>query len=217
MWVRSCAAPWEEVHSLMEVQAHNHFGGIFFLMYSWCMLLYKLQVYSIVACDFWKLFSIYNYYKILTIFPILYNIIFTAYFMPSGLYLLIPYPRCSSHPTGNYWSEVKSVVSDSMTPYKMHGILQTRILEWVAFPFSRESPQGSNPGLLHWRRILYQLSHKGSPRIPEWVAYPFSSWSSQPRNWTGVSWIAEGFFTNWSITINLFLMSVSLLCFCSIH
>ena len=25
--------------------------------------------------------------------------------------------------------------------------------------------QGSNPGLLHCRRILYQLSHKGSPKI----------------------------------------------------
>ena len=35
--------------------------------------------------------------------------------------------------------------------------------------------QGSNPGLPHWRWILYQLSHKGSPRILEWVAYPFSS------------------------------------------
>ena len=33
--------------------------------------------------------------------------------------------------------------------------------------------QGSNPGLLHCRWILYQLSHKGSPRILEWVAYPF--------------------------------------------
>ena len=32
----------------------------------------------------------------------------------------------------------------------------------------------SNPGLLHCRQILYQLSHKGSPRILEWVAYPFS-------------------------------------------
>ena len=30
--------------------------------------------------------------------------------------------------------------------------------------------QGLNPGLLHCRRILYQLSHKGSPRILEWVA-----------------------------------------------
>ena len=36
-------------------------------------------------------------------------------------------------------------------------------------------PKGSNPGLLCCRRILYQLSHKGSPRIQEWVAYPFFS------------------------------------------
>ena len=33
--------------------------------------------------------------------------------------------------------------------------------------------RGSNPGLPHCRRILYQLSHKGSPRILEWVAFPF--------------------------------------------
>ena len=31
----------------------------------------------------------------------------------------------------------------------VHGILQARILEWAAFPFSR-----SNPGLLHCRQIL---------------------------------------------------------------
>ena len=59
--------------------------------------------------------------------------------------------------------------------------------------------QGSNPGLPHCRWILYQLSHKGSPRILEWVAYPFSSTSFQPRNWTRVSCIAGGFFTNWAI------------------
>ena len=35
-----------------------------------------------------------------------------------------------------------------------------------------------NPGLPHCRQILYQLSHKESPRILEWVAYPFSSGSS---------------------------------------
>ena len=59
--------------------------------------------------------------------------------------------------------------------------------------------QGLNPGLLHCRQILYQLSHKGSPRILAWVAYPFSSRSSWPRNWTRVSCIAGGFFTNWAI------------------
>ena len=77
-------------------------------------------------------------------------------------------------------SESHSVMSESLR------ILQTRILQWVAFPFSRGSfpTQGSNPGLPHWGQILYQLSHRGSPRILEWVAYPFSSRSSWPRNWT---------------------------------
>ena len=84
--------------------------------------------------------------------------------------------------------------------YTVHGILQARILEWVAFPFSRGifPIQGSNPGLLHCRWILYQLSHQGSPRILEWVAYPFSRRSSRPKNQTGVSCIAGGFFTNWA-------------------
>ena len=36
-----------------------------------------------------------------------------------------------------------SVVSDSLQPhfFTAHGILQTRILEWVAFPFSRRPSQ----------------------------------------------------------------------------
>ena len=59
--------------------------------------------------------------------------------------------------------------------------------------------QGSNPGLPYCRRILYQLTHKGSPRILDWVAYPFSSRSFQPRNWTGFSCIASRLFTNWAI------------------
>ena len=65
------------------------------------------------------------------------------------------------------------------------GILQARILEWVAMPSSRGRifpAQGLNPGLLHCRWILYYLSHQGSPRILEWVTYPFSRGSSQPRN-----------------------------------
>ena len=32
----------------------------------------------------------------------------------------------------------------------------------------------------------------------EWVACLFSSRSSRPRNWTGVSCIADGFFTSWA-------------------
>ena len=46
------------------------------------------------------------------------------------------------------------------------GILQARILESVALPFSRGSSltQGSNLGLLHYRQILYYLSHQRNPR-----------------------------------------------------
>ena len=90
----------------------------------------------------------------------------------------------------------------------MYCILQARILEWIAFPFSRGSSnpgivprspalqadslpaetqgkpkntgvdslsllqgifstQESNPSFPHFRQILYQLRHKGSPRILE--------------------------------------------------
>ena len=44
----------------------------------------------------------------------------------------------------------------------VHWILQTRILEWVAFFFSQGifPTQGSNPGVPHYRQILYQLSHR---------------------------------------------------------
>ena len=97
-------------------------------------------------------------------------------------------------------SENPSTISntyDSMD-YAVHGIVQTRIPEWVAIPFSRGSsqPWESNLALLHCRQILYQLNHQGSPGILEWVAYPFSSRSSLSRNQTRVSCIARGFFTN---------------------
>ena len=53
----------------------------------------------------------------------------------------------------------RSFMSDSLQE-----ILQARILEWVAIPFSRgSSPQRSNLGLPYCRQILYHLSHQGSP------------------------------------------------------
>ena len=83
----------------------------------------------------------------------------------------------------------RSVMSDSWRP---HGLEPARLLcPWNSpgkdnrvgchsllqgiFP-----TQGSNPSLLHCRRILHQLSHKGNSRILEWVAYPFSKGLPDP-------------------------------------
>jgi len=81
-------------------------------------------------------------------------------------------------------SEIEScsVMSDSLRPLGLYspwnslgqntGMGSLSLLQGI-FP-----TQGSNPGLPHCRQILYQLSHKGSPRILEWVAYHFSRGSS---------------------------------------
>ena len=45
----------------------------------------------------------------------------------------------------------------------IYGILQVRLLEWIAVPFSRT--QGPNPGFPYCRRVLYQLSHLGSTSV----------------------------------------------------
>ena len=54
----------------------------------------------------------------------------------------------------------------------VHGVLQARILEWVAVPSSRVSSrprdQIRSPAL---QVILYCLSHHGSQRILEWVVF----------------------------------------------
>ena len=61
--------------------------------------------------------------------------------------------------------------------YTVHEILQAGMLEWVAFPFSREifPTQGSKPGLLYYRLILYRLSHREAQEywnIPSPAAIP---------------------------------------------
>ena len=101
------------------------------------------------------------------------------------------------------FSESCSFVSDSLQPHGLCsswnspgqniGVGSLSILQGIL------STQGSNPDLPLCRQILYQLSHKRSPRILEWVAYPFSSRSSGPTHWTGVYCIIGGFFTNWAM------------------
>ena len=99
-------------------------------------------------------------------------------------------------------SESCSVVSNSLQPHGLYSPwnypgqntgVDSLSLHQGVFPNQRV-----NSGLLHCRQILYQLSHQGSPRILECIAYPFSSGSSQRRNWTRISCIAGGFFTNWA-------------------
>ena len=55
----------------------------------------------------------------------------------------------------------------SLPGSSVHGILQARILEWVAIPFYRGIflAQGSNLGFLHCRQILYHLSHPQMVKI----------------------------------------------------
>ena len=96
--------------------------------------------------------------------------------------------------------ESLSVVSGSLRPHGLSspwnslgqntGVGSLSLLQGI-FPMQELYP--------HCRQILYQLSHKGSPRILEWEAYSFSSRSSLPRNQTGVSCIAGWFFTNWAM------------------
>ena len=109
-------------------------------------------------------------------------------------------------------SESHSIMSTSLWP---HGLCspwnspgQDSLVGSLSLLQGIFPTQGSNPGLLHCRWILYQLSHRGNPRILEWVACSFSSGSSWPRNWTGVSYLAGGFFTKWAIREAQYLCAI---------
>ena len=91
------------------------------------------------------------------------------------------------------------------------GILQARILEWVALLQGIFPTKGLNTGLPHCRQILYHLNHQGSPEVQgelgkssgtggwiweeihcRWTEIPWRSWHSRskpapqnPSNWGG--------------------------------
>ena len=82
---------------------------------------------------------------------------------------------CQILPIWNYFVCVcVLLMSDSLPP---HGLLPTRLLCPWDFPGKNAGvgsnfllqgnflTQGLNPGLLHCRQILYNLSHQGSPKI----------------------------------------------------
>ena len=58
--------------------------------------------------------------------------------------------------------------------YTVCGILQARILEWVAIPFSRDLPDpGVEPGspALHTDSLPFEPPGKLSVREPQWEAW----------------------------------------------
>ena len=68
--------------------------------------------------------------------------------------------------------QVDSLSSESPGKPKNTGVGSLSLLQGIFLT------QELNWGLLPCSWILYQLSHKGSPRILQWVAHPFSSGSS---------------------------------------
>ena len=150
---------------------------------------------------------------------------------PGGL------PSMGSHRVGHDWNEAAaaatvrmvgyflllhcseswkyhSVMPDSLRPHRLYSPWnspgQNIRVGCLSLLHEIFQTQGSNPGLPHCRQFLYLLSHQGSPRILEWVAYSFSRGSSRPRDWTGVSCLTRGFFTNWHIRNHIVLYCFNL-------
>ena len=82
--------------------------------------------------------------------------------------------------------------------YQLRHQGSSRILEWIAYPFSRVSSQPRD-----WTQVSYISGRfftswaTREVRILGWVAFPFSSRSSWPGNRNGVSCIAGRFFISW--------------------
>ena len=172
----------------------------------WCSSPYKNLACSRCLESFYKLNAWTNDWmthqwmrKTRLLVLTLIHIIFYSSFSLFIFVFYLPFTRSLM----KWGSESHSVVSNSLWPHGLYSpwnslgqktaVGSLSILQGI-FP-----TQGSNPGLTHFRGILYQLIQKGNPRILLWVAYPFSSEFSWLRNWTGVSCIANGFFTNWAI------------------
>ena len=70
--------------------------------------------------------------------------------------------------------------------YTVHGLLQARILEWVALSLLRGIflTQEFNQGLLHCRRILYRLSPREAPNS----SYVIFNTVSHGDHYNIVSW-----------------------------
>ena len=170
-----------------------------------CMPCGHLFIVHIVSLSFW---NYWNWRRHSPTFLPVSGPLLEGLALPIGKSFFIPFP----HPL--LFSHL--VVSDSLRPHgleltgsSVHGILQARILQWVAMLSSRESsrPRESNPCVSHCRQILNHLSHRestsyflvktlGGPMSSTLVQYPplWDSWlaSHQQRTlvWQGM-WLAS--------------------------
>ena len=124
-------------------------------------------------------------------------------------------------------SESHSVLSDSLWPHGLYspwnspgqntGVGGLSLLQGI-FP-----TQGLNPGLPHFRQILYKLSYKGSPKIgwndlliairqescqhPSWVIVhsllEHLRWLRNIISWDSTWHLTESDYCNWSQTRNI--------------
>ena len=133
--------------------------------------MFSLVCFSLRRSTDWnEIKMIYNWAEFLSSKPyhLLFLTISSALWHPwlffSHTFISLSYScelECESH----------SVVSNSLRPngYTVHGILQARILQWVAFPFSRRSSQF---------RDQTQVSHIADGFFPSWAyIHNFSSFS----------------------------------------
>ena len=88
------------------------------------------------------------------------------------LYLLMNYWKCE-------WKLISSAWLFEAI-YTVHGILQARILEWIAFPFSRGSSQPRDRTQVSHITggFFYQLSYQGSP---DELLYDSKKWQMNAR------------------------------------
>ena len=120
-------------------------------------------MYNIEIHNFFKLYPIYSSYKMYI--PCVVQYILVAYFIPSSLFMVY-------FPTRE---RVRVLVTQSCPTLQPHGLQPARLLFPWDFPGKNTGvgchfllwgifpTQGLNLGLLHCRRILYILSHQGSP------------------------------------------------------
>ena len=127
-------------------------------------------------------------------------------------FLFFKYSNCPTHLGRKYWS-YRSLREKNTTGKDLAAVLMY-ILLWKCFNvlslnLSPVFESEVKVFVAQLRPILCKPMDRTPPgfsvhgilqaRILEWVAISSSRGSSQRRNWTQVSWIADRFFTIWSI------------------